>query len=113
MSAGVSVSWQLENAKEQLSVKEYGISVTTMEDVFLKVASEQKAKDAARAEHTDTSGTDEKVKDTENSPDVSSRGSRIPGSFGALASNSRLPVSRISGAIAFVLDNLVSLSPIL
>jgi hypothetical protein len=50
MSDGVvwlCVSLQLEDAKEQLSVKEYGISVTTMEDVFLKVASDQEAKDAA------------------------------------------------------------------
>ncbi len=41
----VSWLWQLENAKEQLNIKAYGISVTTIEDVFLKVASIQKAKD--------------------------------------------------------------------
>jgi hypothetical protein len=38
------VSLQLEDAKDRFSVKEYGISVTTMEDVFLKVASEQQMK---------------------------------------------------------------------
>lgn len=37
---------QLEANKASLSVKEYGISVTTMEDVFLKVASEQEQADA-------------------------------------------------------------------
>jgi hypothetical protein len=43
---------QLETNKHALNVKEYGISVTTMEDVFLKVASEQESANAAKTSLT-------------------------------------------------------------